>query len=210
MPTFIKPGFWEKAKKGYKDWLNLDLLIESKIPVTPTPTLPYKVYTALLTQSGGDTLSALSFDDTPGGPDFIIGVTYQIVDNTVGLDVTNIGAPNNEVGTYFVATGTRPANWGEGSLIYNTGAPVVTVLENTLGNVWFTYVGIGQYLLISNGLFVNNKSWYTIFTGDLMNNSLYQEMFIDSVSVVSIQSFGDTITANGVLTNVPIEIRVYN
>ena len=29
MPTFIKPGFWEKAKKGYDHWLNLDNLINS-------------------------------------------------------------------------------------------------------------------------------------------------------------------------------------
>ena len=29
MPTFIKTGFWEKAEKGFKGWLDLDLLIES-------------------------------------------------------------------------------------------------------------------------------------------------------------------------------------
>lgn len=37
MPTFIKPGFWEKAKKGYDHWLNLDELITSLIPPIPTP-----------------------------------------------------------------------------------------------------------------------------------------------------------------------------
>lgn len=31
MPTFIKAGFWEKAKKGYKEWLNLDDLISSTV-----------------------------------------------------------------------------------------------------------------------------------------------------------------------------------
>lgn len=30
MPTFIKPGFWEKAKKGYNQWLNLDDLISQQ------------------------------------------------------------------------------------------------------------------------------------------------------------------------------------
>lgn len=45
MPTFIKPGFWEKAKKGYKEWLNLDLLISQK-------ARPYIVYTALISQTG--------------------------------------------------------------------------------------------------------------------------------------------------------------
>jgi len=29
MPTFIKAGFWTKTVKGYKEWLNLDSLIES-------------------------------------------------------------------------------------------------------------------------------------------------------------------------------------
>lgn len=29
MPTFIKTGFWEKAEKGFKGWLNLDQLINS-------------------------------------------------------------------------------------------------------------------------------------------------------------------------------------
>lgn len=29
MSTFIKPGFWEKTKKGYDHWLNLDNLINS-------------------------------------------------------------------------------------------------------------------------------------------------------------------------------------
>jgi len=30
MPTFIKPGFWEKAVKGYKEWFNLDAWFEKK------------------------------------------------------------------------------------------------------------------------------------------------------------------------------------
>jgi hypothetical protein len=49
MATFIKTGFWEKARKGYKEWLNLDELIQSLAPPAPEPA--YKVYTALLTQS---------------------------------------------------------------------------------------------------------------------------------------------------------------
>lgn len=32
MPTFIKPGFWEKKQKGYDHWLNLDQLITSLSP----------------------------------------------------------------------------------------------------------------------------------------------------------------------------------
>jgi len=29
MPTFIKAGYWERAVKGYKGWLNLDDVITS-------------------------------------------------------------------------------------------------------------------------------------------------------------------------------------
>jgi hypothetical protein len=32
MPTFIKPGFWDKKPKAYEHWLNLDNLITSLIP----------------------------------------------------------------------------------------------------------------------------------------------------------------------------------
>ena len=50
---------------------------------------PYKVYTALLTQSGGSGTSSLN--DEP----LTIGVTYLITDlGGSGWDFTNVGAPN--------------------------------------------------------------------------------------------------------------------
>lgn len=114
--------------------------------------LPYLVYTALLTQSGDDTIPA-AINSSP----LTIGVTYEIVDNT-GINVTNVGSPNNNVGTKFVATGTTPSSWGSGSLSYIPSAPVVTVLENTIGNVWWTYNSLGTYFIESNGLFIQNKT----------------------------------------------------
>ena len=155
MATWIKAGFWEKLCKpcqGYKGWLNLDQLIESMLP---TPA--YKVYTALLTQSGDEEIIPI----TSGVTD--IGRTYIIIDNSGGADFTNIGSPNNELGTYFVSNGGTP-NWGTdiAQLQYTAGAPVVTVLENTIGNIWFTYNGIGSYILNSNGLFTENKTYSNI------------------------------------------------
>jgi len=49
MPTFIKPGFWEKRQKGFNNWLNLDQLITSLSP-TPTPTgvFDYTTTTSIL------------------------------------------------------------------------------------------------------------------------------------------------------------------
>jgi hypothetical protein len=64
MATFIKTGFWEKARKGYKEWLNLDELIQSLAPPAPEPA--YKVYTALLTQTGTNAPVATVLENTIG------------------------------------------------------------------------------------------------------------------------------------------------
>lgn len=63
MPTFIKPGFWEKTKKGYANWLNLDQLI-TNIVTAIIPESKYKVYTALLTQSGTNAPVATVLENT--------------------------------------------------------------------------------------------------------------------------------------------------
>ena len=171
----------------------------------------YKVYTALLTQSGGSVPTFINWDDNPT-PTLTIGVTYSIFDNTVGLDMTNVGAPNNNVGTYFVATGTTPANWGNGSLIYDTGAPVVTVLENTIGNIWWIYEELGIYSANALSVFTNNKTVVNIsstvkFAGD--NGKLYSWIIDDSTdSKILIQT--QEANFDDILFNTPIEIRVYN
>jgi len=130
-------------------------------PFTIDDIRGYKVFTALLTQNGGDNVRLTASDDPQP---FLVGVTYVIADNTGNADFTNIGAPNNNVGTYFIATGTTPATWGDGSYVecdYNEGAPVVTVLENTIGNVWFDYTDVGTYNINSDGLLsIDKRQFY--------------------------------------------------
>ena len=167
---------------------------------------PYKVFTALLTQSGGDMTSGLNAGN------LTLGVTYVIEDNSDGLDMTNVGAPNNTVGTYFLATGTTPNSWGSGGLVFNTGAPVATVLENTIGNIWFTYYSPGIYNIYSNGLFTANKTFMELSNvTDITNNSsgliFVGFGLIESDSNLKIQS--DAFT-DGDMYNTPIEIRVYS
>ncbi|MFY7938048.1 MAG: hypothetical protein ACOVOQ_11770 [Flavobacterium sp.] len=125
---------------------------------------PYKVFTALLTQNGGnEALTTLSGQLT-------VGVTYKLGTIQGNDDFTNVGAPANEFGISFVATGTTPANWeSETELEYNTGAPVATVLENTIGNIWFTYYGIGSYRCESDNLFTIDKT--TVFISDTINKT---------------------------------------
>ena len=186
---------------------------EDFLAMVPAPTPAYKVYTALLTQSGVD--DSLAIDSGL----LTIGVTYMINNPSVESDFTNVGAPNNLSGTYFVATGITPNNWGidTGILVYNPGAPVVTVLENTIGNVWFTYDGVGNYTLWSSSLFTNGKSIIFISTNtadpytaeEIVKTKLYDT---DSMNILSFAA--GTVTtfqlSDGVLFNTPIEIRVYN
>jgi hypothetical protein len=183
---------------------------KSDLITTPEPA--YKVYTALLTQSGGD--DPLSISEGT----LTIGVTYYINDTVIDMDFTNVGAPNNNVGTYFVATGTNP-NWGTNPLesailFYNTGTPVVTVLENTIGNIWFTYNSDGFYGINSNGLFTNNKSviFITNTTGDINSPSEIVKAATYDLSSMYVASFSTGAPPNSIniLYNTPIEIRVYN
>ena len=171
---------------------------------------PYKVYTALLTQSGETNEQSLY-----GSGTLNIGVTYRIQGNDSNTtDFTNVGAPNNDEGTYFVATGTTPNSWGDnndGQLVYNTGAPVVTILENNVGNIWFEYSSVGRYVILSSSLFTTNKTFVLIGnaiggnTGELVNFGIGGD---SSIILWSLDNAGSQ--ANGILSNTPIEIRVYN
>jgi hypothetical protein len=173
----------------------------------------YKVYTALLTQSGGDGPQSIYEGE------LTIGVTYFINGSAIldGCDFTNVGAPNNESGTYFVATGTTP-NWGNtvnpDMLTYNNGAPVVTVLENTIGNIWFERGGVGYYNVFSgpDPLFPIGKTVYFLGSvGDDPASPSYGFLRSggeDSCRILT-QDFTNT-DQDSMLNNTPIEIRVYN
>jgi len=187
------------------------------------PEPKYKVYTALVTQSGGD-YPTLSMD----GP-LVIGVTYEILDDDSGtVDFTNVGAPNNNIGTFFTATGTTPTSWGVnllGQLLFNSGAPTAIVLENTIGNVFWVYQSPGRYLLSSNSLFTNNK---TFINGANFSNPVFNRMiteggegfaiqrgyffYKDGEALIQLKTLGDmeTLEDSIIVNPICIEIRVYN
>ena len=190
-----------KAMKAQSKWYTMQ-----DVEDTINANKPYKVFTALLTQSGG-------YDQTYiNGGDLTIGVTY-FIDDPAGGDWTNVGAPNNDTGTYFVATGTTPNAWDDGTLFYNTGTPVATVLENTIGNVWFAYDEAGNYR--ANGDFPTNKTYVVLsnigqvpsdnisITSNIIENTVVLLTF--SVNLDGTSSYSDDI-----LLTTPIEIRVYN
>ena len=164
---------------------------------------PYKVFTALLTQTGNTN------PDSFNGGELIVGTSYQLQSPSIGADFTNVGAPNNNDGTWFIATGTTPNNWGTGTVYCDYGAPVVTVLENTIGNIWFSYNNVGEYYVKSNALFTPNK---TLAFGSFYNPGPQIYFYINNSSIGENEVFlqtGDPISADGYLSNTPIEIRVY-
>lgn len=188
-----------KAMKAQSKWYTMQ-----DIEDTINASKPYKVFTALLTQSGSDGVTQ-GISSSP----LIIGATYSIEDNGgSGWDFTNVGAPNNDVGTYFIATGENPNSWGiDGQLGYTPGAPVATVLENTIGNIWFTYEGVNQFKAKSNDLFTEDKTILFIQgsnDGDTSSASALNNLYwIDSNTVSCVVSGGN-------LNKTSIEIRVYN
>lgn len=179
----------------------------------------YKVFTALLTQNGGDSPEQANYINQNS---LTIGVSCYISQNLPlnqgGTDFTNVGAINNEVGTWFIATGTNPI-WGnqDGGVNYNLGAPIVKVLQNTIGNVWFNYEGVGNYSVNSNGLFTIGKTMLqgvTFYSGDVDNlitiNTTPDSNSISKIYLNKVSGNNNYIDGYLYSPGVPLEIRVYN
>jgi len=182
-----------------------------KLTKVVSATSTYKVYTALLTQSGGSNPIIINDES------LVIGVTYNIYDTDGDtVDFTNVGAPNNDLGTNFVATGTTPTSWGTntlGQLQYNTGAPITIVLENTIGDIWFGFNIDGDYRVSSNALFTLDKTFIIIGSAaEGALNGAYVTAIPLTDSIIAISSIiTSTLTAvNDELVNTSFEIRVYN
>lgn len=188
----------------------------NKVSGGSTPVVaPYTVFTALVTQSGESDY----VNQTSGL--FTIGVTYTIDIYISGDDFSNIGGPPSAPngawdGFSFIATGTTALNYTNGTGIdHNNGAPVVTILENTIGNVWFEYGSVGQY-----SIYLENASYNKIFcplqivvsTSLTFGNISYKIQTEDDNLVTIVTKITDTgeQTDDILPNNTPIEIRVYN
>ena len=95
----------------------------------------------------------------------------------------------------------------------STDAPTVIVLQNTLGDITFEYYDVGKYLVISDGLFILNKTWMTItqnFDQGIPLDMIYT-ITGGSLNQLIIQSGNPSTETpqDGLLDYTPIEIRVY-
>lgn len=163
MPTFIKPGFWNKKRNKLAGELNLDLLIQDN-----SSGANYKSYVALVTQVG-------TYPNVIWPGPFVIGNTYIIQFLQSPDDFSNIGYVAN--GVPFVATGTTPTVWGQFDSqvkeILSSSLPSFEVINNTLGiTLTPSYRDTGSFFLDSNlPVFIANKTFVfpqSTITNDLM------------------------------------------
>lgn len=168
-------------------------------------TPKYKVYTALLTQSGGSVPGTCL-----GNGDIDKGFTYTISANPDNNDLTIYGAPNNNVGTSFVANQSVNLPYTTSlELSFNVGAPVVTVLENTIGNIWFTYNNTGNYFINSDGLFLIDKTVAFNSVCSDAGDPAFINIQVGDQNTLSLSNFNLIGPRDGIGL-ISIEIRVYN
>jgi len=98
------------------------------------------------------------------------------------------------------------------SLLSQTGtnAPVATVLENTLGEVVWTYVSAGVYTATTAGLFTPNKTTVMFGQSNKDGNAILYYYLYDAGNSLDLSCVQDDGTySNSYMGDCTIEIRVY-
>jgi hypothetical protein len=78
----------------------------------------------------------------------VVGKTYRIKTYGDGDDFANVGAGLNFGGTVFVATGTTPTTWTNGSILEESGDLIPHIFKNEIGmDLTFPHSWLGGYTL---------------------------------------------------------------
>lgn len=168
---------------------------------------PYKVFSANLTQVGKNII-----EETINSGTLTKGVCYKFT-QTDGGDFSNLGAPDNNIGTTFLCTeNAEPNNWGNGAtqLVYRSGLPVCNVFENDFDNIYFDFdtTGQGQYALKCDE-FVNGNMFVSI-SHSVLSDTGYTTYVSEGDKVWIVTYAQDWSADDDRLSNTSIEIRVYN
>lgn len=155
----------------------------------------------IIVNAGGsdsiDILGQTSFVmNTNGG-----SVELQIVSNNKWMATES----NSGISTYKVYT----------ALLNQTGisAPVATVLENTIGDITWTYESTGVYYANSSNLFNGNIfiSPYIYYNNEIdAMVVLSSDPQYNTNNILQFLCSANNVGIDGRLINIPIEIRVYN
>lgn len=164
-----------------------------------------EVYTARLNSS----LNVGTNIQNRGANCLAIGENIVIPESCTNLIVfgSNITADENSTGLLlnyksYVALITQTG----------TAAPTAIVLENTLGEVTFNYISVGNYEVVTSGLFTGDKTFALIPNSRLGTNFIYQ-VSTNVLQIVCRDITSDTPFIpfrNDALNKTSIEIRVYN
>lgn len=210
-----------------------NLTINGDLHVTGTTTNTLSTntlstYKALLSQTGP--ITGTSLNNFNG--EFIIGETYTISTYVSGDDFSNVanvqGGLINETGCIFIATGSTPTNWNNGSTLTSSGGLVVNVIQNTLGYdlswVWAPFGGEGYYFAINNLsgpvsysfprnntiVTCQSKYPYEFITNGFINvyASVVSPFEIDSVIEIDTLNFDTLAQSNNLLYYNPVQIDI--
>lgn len=205
-----------------------NLTINGNLFVTGTSTSTLSTYKALLSQTGPITSTNISGYNQ----EFIIGETYTINNYVNGDDFSNVANVQsgaiNQTGCVFIATGSTPTNWDNGSELISSGGLVVNVIENTLGyNISWSqtpFGGNGYYFGINdlvgpvtnsfprNNTIVTCQPKYPFDYGGLALITTYSSIVspfdIDSVIEIDVIDWDIASQADNLLYYNPVQIDI--
>lgn len=89
--------------------------------------------------------------------------------------------------------------------------PIVNVLENTIGDIIWTYGVTGLYNGILEGAFPIDKTWLMIQNNDYIGAPLayITRLTEDNIYIYTLNADNPPMAANGQLYNTSIEIKIY-
>lgn len=148
---------------------------------------------------------------------FVTGGAQRLKIDATGLSTFsgNVVVPTPTISTHaankgYVDSVVRPYKVYTAKMSQSgTSAPTVTINENTIGSIVWSYLGVGNYSGTLTGAFTdaNKVQFFTTKGGGTIG---YSRMIVGGADQVYFQNYDSTGTAANGLNNENIEIRIYN
>lgn len=135
-----------------------------------------------------------------GGYDATFEITAILSDN-----FSNVGYVSSAV---FTATGITPTYWGNSTVVVDAdaSAPIATIMENSIGDIEWTYQSLGRYRAELAGVFTSGKTFVMLQQGESSQAPSLGASVLNT-DYVEISNYA---LADDSFINTAVEIRVYN